>query len=76
MPKRRLNGSADMAFAQQLRKARIKSGLTQQQVADTVNINRTTYAKYELGRSKPGITLIRAFVKLYNTDYNKLFSEE
>lgn len=66
----------DKAFGQQLKIARKKLRLTQQQVADTLNMERCTYARYELGLSNPSINLIRRFVNLYGIDYNRLFSEE
>lgn len=36
-----------------LKEARVKAGITQHEIAEALNINRTTYNKYENGASKP-----------------------
>ena len=38
---------------EQLKKLRIARGLLQRQVADAIGVNRTTYVKYETGKSEP-----------------------
>ena len=53
-----------------LKRLREQRGLSQQQVADLLNIQRTTYVKYETGASKP----VRKLMELANlfgvtTDY-------
>jgi len=42
-----------MNFSEKLRKARLNAGLTQQQLADALAVNRTTIAQYERGFSTP-----------------------
>ena len=51
-----------------LRKER---GLTQQQVADILKIDRSNYSKYELGKLEVNINMLRELSKLYgvSTDY-------
>lgn len=44
---------ADNAFGTRLRRLRNEAGLTQQEVADHLNIHRTTYTKYERGSVNP-----------------------
>ncbi len=46
-----------------IRELRTRNGLTQKQVAEVLNIDRSTYAYYESGKTKPDIT---TFVKLSN----------
>ena len=46
MPKRKTN-DVDFSLGNNLYYYRNKANLTQQQVADYLNINRTTYTKYE-----------------------------
>lgn len=41
-----------------LREARIEKGYTQKELAQLLNISRTTYNKYENNSSKPDINLI------------------
>ncbi len=40
--------------------------LTQQQVSDALNIKRSTYAYYEIGKNRPGIKIISKLARLYN----------
>ena len=40
-------------FARALRKLRIRSGLSQQAMADALGVNRATYSYYELGTTAP-----------------------
>lgn len=47
-----------------LKALREKQGLSQQQVADYLNVNRTAYVKYETGKSKPTRKL-KELSKLY-----------
>lgn len=52
----------------QLRK---DEGLTQQQVADYLKIDRSNYSKYELGKLELSIPMLISLSKLYHvtTDY-------
>lgn len=42
-----------MEISEMIKKARIKKGLTQQQLADSVYVTRQTISKWELGKSVP-----------------------
>lgn len=55
-----------------IRRLRENSGFTQQQVAEVLNIDRSTYAYYETGRTSPSINTIRKLVKLFNVSYEML----
>ncbi len=59
-----------------LRKLRENSGLTQQQVAETLNIDRSTYAYYETGKTTPDINTIIKLAKIYNVSYTEIFEDE
>lgn len=52
----------------ELRRAR---ALTQQELADVLGLDRTTYAKYEAGANEPNIATIRALAAFFGvtTDY-------
>ena len=58
-------------LATHLRLLREKNGLTQKQVADMLNIDRSTYAYYESGKTRPDILTIAKLARLYriSTDF-------
>lgn len=74
MPKRKCS-STDEVFAKNLLNCRKRCDLTQQQVADLLNINRTTYTKYETGVSEPSFEILRQLAILYDVEITKLFDE-
>lgn len=59
-----------------LRKLRENNGYTQQQIADALNINRSTYAYYESGKTTPDIDTIIKLAKIFNIDYIDLLETE
>lgn len=46
-------------LAKTLRKLRIEAGFTQQNLADILNINRSTYTYYESGKTTPDIRSLK-----------------
>ncbi len=74
MPKNALK-EKDLIFSNNLAIFRKSLNLTQNEIADSLRINRATYAKWELGCAEPSFNMIRKLVKLYHTDYNSLFEE-
>lgn len=71
MPKRKCS-NIDASVGLRMRYYRIQCGLTQQQVADALKINRTTYTKYETGVSEPSHELLGKIVKMFGIDYNSI----
>lgn len=65
--------TAHSSFALRLKLYREMCHLTQQQVADILNINRTTYTKYETGVSEPSHEVLRKLVAIFGVDFNALF---
>ncbi|MGN1050836.1 MAG: helix-turn-helix transcriptional regulator [Acutalibacteraceae bacterium] len=55
-----------------LKKLRNDAHLTQQQIADALNIHRTTYAYYELGKTEPNIETLCTLAKILNVSYDQL----
>ena len=55
-------------FAERLRAARLRKGLTQQQMADRLNIHRTAYTKYETTDVEPPLTTFREIVRILDVD--------
>ncbi len=51
---------------------RHECGLTQQQVADRLKIERSTYTYYETGKTKPDINTLIKIAKVYNINYTAL----
>ena len=75
MPKRKTS-SIDTSLGKNLAFYRKMAGLTQQQVADALNLNRTTYTKYETGASEPGIEMLKRIAVVLDTDISLLFAED
>ena len=48
---------------------RHECGLTQQQVADRLKIERSTYTYYETGKTKPDINTLIKIAKVFNVNY-------
>lgn len=62
-------------LSKKLRKFRENSGYTQQQVADALNIDRSTYSYYELGKTTPDIHTLIALAKIFNITIADLLEE-
>lgn len=56
-------------FTSTLRECRLNSGLTQKQIANALNVDRSTYAYYETGVSLPRCELIIKMANLLNVNY-------
>lgn len=56
-----------MGFQEQLKKARLQLGYTQQQVADLMGITKSTYCGYETGKRQPDVAKIKQLAKILNT---------
>ena len=63
------------SFGEHLRDLRIKKELTQQDVGDYLNINRTTYTKYETNVTQPNLEQLKMLCELFEVDYNTLLQE-
>ncbi|MDE7324705.1 MAG: helix-turn-helix domain-containing protein [Lachnospiraceae bacterium] len=53
-----------MSFSERLKQARIRSGYTQQQVADLMEITNSTYCGYETGKRQPDVAKIKMLSKI------------
>ena len=65
-----------MALSERLKKFRHAHALTQEQVAEALGIERTTYTYYERGTHEPSITRVKELAKLFNTDVATLLGED
>ena len=60
-------------FGKHLRELRkSNTNFSQQEMADMLNISRSTYTYYETGKSEPGQEKLRKICKILNTDFNTL----
>ena len=65
-----------MAFHNRLKEARIKSGLTQDQLAEKLGIAKSTLSGYEGGNREPAISTIAKILNILNVDANYLYQDE
>lgn len=61
-----------IAFHQFLRRVRDVVGFTQQNVADVLDLDRSTYSYYETGKTEPNIRGLKILAKLYNLTIDDL----
>lgn len=57
-----------------LKRYRLNCGYSQQMVANTLNIDRSTYTYYETGKSMPSLGTILILKNLFNIPYNELLA--
>ena len=57
-----------------LKRYRESCGLTQQQVANALNVDRSTYTYYETGNTTPSVPVIIKLSKIYNVPYTVFMS--
>jgi transcriptional regulator with XRE-family HTH domain len=62
-----------MEFSARLREQRIIAGFTQQQVAEKIGVDTTTYAHYESGRRKPDIAKLQTLCSIFNISIEEDF---
>ncbi len=56
-----------IGFTEQLKKARLAAGYTQQQVADLMGITNSTYSGYETGKRQPDVAKVKQLAKVLHT---------
>lgn len=62
-------------YARQLRILRKQSGMTQQQVADVLRIDRSTYCNYENGKRDIGLGTVHKLSKFYKVPIARFFED-
>ena len=60
------------SIAYLLKRYRLNCGYSQQMVANTLNIDRSTYTYYETGKSMPSLSTILILRNLFNIPYEEL----
>lgn len=59
-------------FNERLKGLRSEVGLTQDEVAEKLNVGRSTYASWEIGRSEPSISNLIDLAEFYNVSMDYL----
>lgn len=65
-----------MSFAENLKKARLKSGYTQLEMAQVGGIAQPLYAQYEMGIKLPNIITAQKISKKLNVSIDDLIGDE
>lgn len=65
-----------MAFGDQLQEVRRRSGLTQEQFAEELQVSRQAVSRWESGRSYPEVDKILYICNRYGVSIGQLFAEE
>lgn len=58
------SGFDKQAFSRKLRTLRKQHGFSQKEMANCLEIDRSTYASYEIGRSLPSLGSVKAIAEL------------
>lgn len=53
-----------------LKSLRIKEGLTQEELADNLNVSRSSIGMYENGERVPSVEILEMFADFFNVDMN------
>lgn len=69
-------GYSNMELSERLKQARKQNNYTQQEVADILNISRTTISSWEVGRTIPSINYIIDLSNIYNISLDILLKED
>ncbi|MDE7171392.1 MAG: helix-turn-helix transcriptional regulator [Oscillospiraceae bacterium] len=65
-----------MSLSNNLRAARTRMGISQELVADRLNVSRQAVTKWEAGKSKPSAQNLQALAELYEMSAEELLSQE
>lgn len=55
-----------------LKELRLKKELTQKEVADYLNVDRSTYSYYEARKTEPSLTTLAKLCELFEVDFNTI----
>lgn len=62
-------------FSERIKALRDQSGMTQQEVADKLNVTKQTISQYERGLRRPDIESLEAIADLYNVSADYLLGK-
>ncbi len=58
-----------------LKEIRLKNEMSQEQLAEKLNINRSTIAMIETGKNRLTVHLAKQIAEIFNCDWKELFEE-
>ena len=61
-----------MGIETNLKNLRVKSGFTQRQIAEKLNVTRQTISSYESGRTQPDVEMIEKLAAIYRVDISDI----
>lgn len=61
----RMEPTTQQVFGMRLALLRASHGMSQQQVANVLNLSRSTYSYYESGKCAPSLDTLRALIRLF-----------
>jgi transcriptional regulator with XRE-family HTH domain len=67
-----ISGGDTLLLGERLKQLREEAGLTQQQLANMVNLSQQTIGHYEVNRSEPNVKTIELFARIFNTSTDYL----
>lgn len=70
-----LRGGFIMTFGEKLKKARKEAGLTQEQLAERLNVSRSAVAKWETDKGMPDIDNLKIISELVDVSIDYLLDE-
>jgi len=65
-----------MSFGERLKRLRVEKGLSQQELADILKVNRATLGNWEIDRTSPGYTTLCKIAKYFNVTVDYLLNGE
>lgn len=71
-----INHNNKISFGTRLRALRLEAGYTQQNIADALKINRSTYTYYETGKTTPDVHTLRVLAQILNVNITELLDSE
>ena len=66
----------EATLPERLRGFRLRAGFSQQNVADILNVSRSTYTYYETGKTTPDPTTLNRIAKIFAVPLEEFFLEE
>ena len=63
-------------FNENLKEARLKSGLSQKELSENIGVAKSTYSLYESGKREPNVDTIKKIASLLNVSADKLLGIE
>ena len=65
-----------VSFGEKLRRAREARGYTQQQIADSMGIDKSTYCGYETGKRQPDVIKIKQLSRILGVSGDDLLETD